>query len=132
MPTFRVNMNVKQKGIIFDKGATKAASRRMVISINDVLAVEGVRRVKAHLGKVLQNPTGYYESRIVVDRKKISRSVSDSNVIYGGWLEGVTSRNKSSRFKGYRTFRMVKQSLATDKVQLAKPIVDKFVREMGG
>ncbi len=130
MPKFRLNVTIKQKGQIFNSSATRAEGRLMVTNINDALAQEGVRRVKSRLGQVLQNPTGYYESRIQVDRRSQYRGISDGGVVYGGWLEGVDSRNKTTRFKGYRTFRIVMQELNRDKERLAQPLVDDYVRRM--
>lgn len=130
MPTFRVNIKVDQKGAIFNASATKAAGQRMTTRINDAIAQEGVNRVKARLGQVLQNPTGYYESRIQVDRRSQYRGITDGGVVYGGWLEGVSSRNKTTRFKGYRTFRIVQQQLSKDTRALAQPLIDQYVQEM--
>lgn len=132
MPRVRINMSVTQKGPIFDAAVSKAAGRRMVIAINDAIAREGVHRALVYLGSVLRNPTGYYESNIRVERRAIQRTVTDNDVVYGGWLEGIDSRNRTTRFKGYWTFRKMKQSLERDKVKLAQPYVYRFVREMGG
>ena len=128
MPTFRLNISVRHKGEIFNAAATNAQARRMVININDALAQEGVNRIRARLNTVLRHPTGFYESNIQVDRRETYRGVSDGGVIYGPWLEGTGSRNKTTRFKGYRTFRTVKQELDRDKEMLAQPYVDEFVR----
>lgn len=130
MPKFRLNVTIKQKGQIFNSSATRAAGRVMTTAINDAIAQEGVRRVKSRLGQVLQHPTGYYESRIQVDRRSQYRGISDGGVVYGGWLEGVDSRNRTTRFKGYRTFRIIKQELDRDKERLAQPLVDDYVRRM--
>ncbi len=102
----------------------------MIIEINEALAKEARTRILAYLGQVLRNPTGYYESNITVERRAIARLVTDNGVVYGGWLEGVDSRNRTTRFKGYRTFRRVKQSIDTDKIKLAEPWVNAFVRRM--
>lgn len=130
MPNFRINIKTHTKGPIFAAAGTKAAAKRMVIDINDAIAEEGVRMVRARLGLVLQNPTGYYESRIAVDRRQTYRGVWDQNVIYGPWLEGTGSRNKTTKFKGYHTFRRVKQDLDGRMDTIARPMVDHFVREM--
>lgn len=130
MPNSRVNVTVKQKGAIFNAAGTKASASRMVVQINDALAQEGVDRVKARLRQVLQHPTGYYQSRITVDRRSTYRGITDGGVVYGGWLEGVSSRNKTTRFKGYRTFRIVQQELNKDKEKLAQPLVNKFISEI--
>lgn len=34
-------------------------------------------------------------------------TIDDSKLVYGPWLEGVSSRNDATRFKGYATFRHV-------------------------
>lgn len=130
MPTFRLNVKATHKGAIFSASATKAEAARMVISINDALAQEGVNRVQARLKTVLKNPTGFYQSNIMVERREIYRGVTDNGVIYGGWLEGVSSRNRTTRFKGYRTFRLVKQDLNRDAERLAQPMVDAYVRRL--
>ena len=132
MPTVRVNIKVQQKGLIFQKSKTKAAANRMVIAANEALAQEGVNRVKARLKNVLKNPTGYYESRIAIERRATYRGITDSGVPYGGWLEGIDSRNATSRFKGYHTFRIVQESMKRDKERIAQPVVDRFVAELNG
>lgn len=129
-PSFRVNVKATHRGQIFNAAATNAQARRMIIAINDAIAVEGVNRVKARLRQVLQNPTGFYESNIQVERREVYRGVTDGGVIYGPWLEGTGSRNKTTRFKGYKTFRTVKQGLDADAEMLAQPYVDDFVRGM--
>lgn len=132
MPNVRINMKVQQKGIIFEKSKTKAAAARLVIKINEAIAQEGVNRVLNRLGTVLKNPTGYYESNITVERRSTYRGITDSGVPYGGWLEGVDSRNKTTRFKGYNTFRIVKATLDKDKESIAQPFVDDFINELNG
>ncbi len=132
MPTFRVNVKVKQKGIIFEKSKTKAAAARMVIRMNEALAQEGVNRVKSRLNQVLRNPTGYYESNITIERRSTYRGVTDSGVPYGGWLEGIDPRNRTTRFKGYHTFRIVQASMAKDKERIAEPHLAQFINEISG
>jgi len=51
-------------------------------------------------------------------------------VVYGGWLEGISSRNKTTRFKGYHAFRVMKEQLNRDKYDLAQPAVTDFVKKM--
>jgi hypothetical protein len=130
MPAFRINVKAHHKGPIFNASATKAAGNRMVININEAIAQEGVNMVRARLDTVLQHPTGYYRSRIAIERRQTYRGIWDQNVIYGGWLEGVTSRNRTSRFKGYRTFRRVKQELDNRQEAIARPMVAQYVREL--
>lgn len=37
--------------------------------------------------------------------------LNDSSVVYGPWLEGVSSRNETTRFRGYGIFRKTKEKL---------------------
>lgn len=60
---------------------------------------------------------GYWESQLSSDRVGDNREVSD-NAIYNCWLEGTSSRNQTSRFKGYRIWRQARQQLR----QMAGPI----------
>lgn len=130
MPNMRVNMDVTQKGTLFNLGARTSAVNRAVVQINDKLAQEAVNRIHQRLGMVLKHPTGFYQSQIMIDRRETYRGVTDNNVVYGGWLEGVSSRNRTTRFKGYHTFRIVRQSMNRDKATLAGPIVIKLRKDL--
>lgn len=132
MPKFRVNVSVTQRGPLFAVAASKARAQRATTEVNEALAQEAKRRVDARLRHVLRNPTGEYQSNIAVLRGERYRGVWDSNSIKGGWLEGVSSRNRITRFKGYRTFRMVQQSMRNDATKLAEPVVAQMVRELNG
>jgi len=60
-----------------------------------------------------RHPTGFYESNVRVSNS--GTEVTDggySGPVYGPWLEGVGSRNATTRFKGYHAFR-----IAAEKVQ---------------
>lgn len=81
-------------------------------------------KVQQRLGKVLQHPTGYYQSRIKTERKSGGYSVNDGRIIYGPWLEGVGSRNRTTRFKGYATFRIVAGQVRAE----AEYVIEEVVR----
>jgi hypothetical protein len=81
---------------------------------------------------VLQNPTGYYTSRLRVDMTMTDSVITDGGVVYGPWLEGTGSRNKTTRFKGYSTFRWVQQKLNRNGPSIAKTALPRYLRRMGG
>jgi hypothetical protein len=116
-------MEVTFTGPLFDGRAEKIVDD-MAIDISKDLATEAYRRVRTRLKSVLKHPTGYYESRVTTDNTSNGAVISDGGVIYGPWLEGEGSRNKSTRFKGYHTFRLVAQSLNKD----ADEIADKSIK----
>ena len=124
------DLQVRATGPVFN-GQARAAITGFITEAEDVVAGEGVNRIKQHLGQVLRNPTGFYESQITSDRQRDDRVVHDRGVVYGPWLEGVSSRNQTTRFKGYRTFRQVTQKLQDDAHNIAeRQVLPKYLRRM--
>lgn len=116
---------VTYTGPLFD-GRAKAAMGDFANEIENDVANYGVDLVRARLDKVLKHPTGYYRSHVT----QTDGHINDSNVVYGPWLEGVGSRNKKSRFKGYKTFRLVFQELDDKAGPMAADLLPKYVERM--
>lgn len=130
MPGFFA-VDLSKKGPIF-RNPTPVIARFLDRSGKGV-AEEGKNRVLRRLGTVLQHPTGYYESQIQTEKVLGNWEVNDSRrVVYGPWLEGTGSRNATTRFKGYRTFRLVKQELDMDMPVLLRPYVAELMKELNG
>jgi len=73
--------------------------------------------------------TGHY-ARSINGRMTgtLNGELTDSGVVYGPWLEGVSSRNDATRFKGYGIFRRTR-----DKLQgMARGIIDKHIKRAVG
>lgn len=121
-------------GPIFDGPVRQAIMRRYIEATLEQLAVDGVHEVQMRLDDVLVNPTGFYRSNIQFSRVERSRIITDSNVIYGPWLEGIGSRNQTTRFKGYKTFRYVTQKLRKYAGPFANAMLERggFLRELNG
>jgi hypothetical protein len=91
----------------------------------------GFNMVHARLRRVLKHPTGYYQSFIQTERKVDSTEINDGwptsgTPVYGPWLEGTGSRNSPvTRFKGYRTFRLVAQRMNAQ----VGPKADRILRQ---
>ena len=60
------------------------------------------------------------------------RQLEAGPIVYGAWLEGTGSRNASTRFKGYRTFRLVTQELNHRAVKMAEVVLQPYLRKMNG
>ena len=115
-------------GPLFD-GRADVASDSLCQRIETQAATRGRDMVRANLDKVLKHPTGRYRAGIVVERATRTR-VSDGGAIYGPWLEGTGSRNRSTRFKGYATFRRTTAQLAREARGVAAPLVAEYVEVM--
>lgn len=71
-------------------------------------------------------PTGYYESHVHTSNAFGGLEIGDgghAGPVYGPWLEGVGSRNITTRFKGYHTFRKVTTLLERHIVEIAERIL---------
>ncbi|HET6286351.1 MAG TPA: hypothetical protein VFG15_06335 [Amycolatopsis sp.] len=88
---------------------------------------QGLADVQANLNTSIRNPTPYYETQITSERRGDEQVVHDRDVIYGPWLEGTGSRNQTTRFKGYASFRRAAQELEGQVGGILAPIVDRAV-----
>lgn len=120
-----IEVDVHSHGPVFD-GRASAAVRAFERAAEQEIAETGVNLVRSELSRVLRHPTGYYSSRVSAD----GNQVNDGGVIYGPWLEGVGSRNKTTRFKGYFTFRRVGQRLDRQAKHIAGRVLPKYLRRM--
>lgn len=124
-------IDLQLSGPLFD-GRAAAALDDYTEAVEEELSARGVRLVRHHLRRVLRNPTGFYEAHIRDRAVTDGRLVTDSRVIYGPWLEGVGERNRTTRFKGYATFRIVSGQLNRSAVYHAESIIDPYLARMGG
>jgi hypothetical protein len=121
-------VEVTAKGPVFD-GRAKAALAAFERAAEDAVADYGVTAVRETLHGVLRNPTGHYESTIHSDRSGPNAEVLDGT-IYGPWLEGTGSRNHTTRFKGYATFRRTTQKIQARAAEIAERHLPPYLRRM--
>ena len=75
--------------------------------------------------------TGNYRRNISTSVKTLSARIDDGGVIYGPWLEGITSRNGSRpRFPGYSSFRKASQKMEKDRDGVFRKTLNEYVRKM--
>lgn len=103
-----INTRTQYNGPLFDTRA-----RRVFDDLREELEEEAAEYVLDHIQQTFhthfKHPTGYYESNVRI-RPSMGggHQVWDGGMagpVYGPWLEGVGSRNATTRFKGYRAFR---------------------------
>jgi hypothetical protein len=97
--------------------ATRVAKAAETIETElETAAIDSVRNV---IRSKATTRTGRYERAVTSNRMGDSSRIHDGGIIYGPWLEGTSSRNSSTSFKGHHQFY-----LATLEVQRkAKNIV---------
>ena len=105
------------KGPLFDNpddNLTRAANR----ALTDI-AVMGANKVKEQLypghGRVTANLRNHVGGNLV---KSLHAQIDagearyGANLVYASWVEGTSSRNKTTRFGGYHMFQNVKDWLS--------------------
>jgi hypothetical protein len=88
------------------------------------LSVSEAKKGKASKGHYRRN----VDSRI----RGLTAVIHDSNVVYGPWLEGTSARNRTTRFKGYGSFRRTGQWLNHSMSRFIRQVEPQIVRELGG
>jgi len=121
-----INVTAKLKGPFFGANLN-AWMDAAAQDAKEAVAQEAVDLMHIQLDRVLKNPTGYYRSHIQKERQGKDWHVHDDNVVYGGWLEGVSSRNQSTRFKGYHSFRLVLQDIRKVAIDIAAKVFSQHV-----
>lgn len=125
------NVEVIANGPLFDGRAPLLADRFLVEAMA-VIAEAAEETVDRNLAASIRHPSDppYYQSQINVARRDLDLVVNDNDVIYGPWLEGVGSRNKTTRFKGYTSFRRAQQEIDQKVDILVYPTLARFITEV--
>ena len=114
MPITQVKVNLR--GPFFTVNVPVVIVGAVDAGIKDTVA-EGERDIKMQLYPGHGQDTGRYKGSIHGEMVKSFHGVVRSSgksgkpVIYENWLEGVSSRNQVTRFKGYAMYRNAFQRL---------------------
>ena len=123
-------IEIKLTGPLFD-GRAPVMATRIVSDIADRVAAFALEAWQHNLDGSIQHPTPYYETQVRIEKTGVTdRSVNDRGVIYGPWLEGTGSRNRTTRFKGYSSLRKARQSTIAAVPRLAEDAVKRLVQEL--
>lgn len=125
---FEARTKVVPSGPIFD-GTGPAILRQGIVDARDKTIEEGLNEVQAGTS-VFQHPTGRYYGALRVVKTERSAKVEPGRLPYVAWVEGTSSRNRTTRFKGYKVFERAFNRFAAYAVDLfwshLKPYVDKL------
>lgn len=117
-----LDVRVTRRGPLLDGTAPRHIAR----ATNDIereVAQHARTLVDRRLNAVLRRQTPYYRTRITAVRTGGDWEVTDQGVIYGPWLEGTGSRNRTTRFKGYWTFRTVSRQVDGNADRIAERVL---------
>lgn len=124
-----IRADVTISGPVFDSDVNAKVGRH----IDAAQASVGqfiVDRVRQRLDNVLVNPSGNYRASVKASVLQESTLITDGGIVYGPWLEGTSSRNDRSRFKGYAVFRRTLDEVQEQVPQLVEDEVRQLVKEL--
>lgn len=122
-------IRIELTGTALRPAARRAVMARGLRNMLGVVTGHGVTVVRDRYS-VFKNPTGYYESRTVAKVSGDPFMVWDSDVVYGPWLEGVSRRNATTRFKGYHSFRRATGQIQRDVPRVVAPVLNRLVGQL--
>jgi hypothetical protein len=111
-------------------GAVRELTNEAETFLNDRLKPQAGGGVYKNLSPADGGSTGHYRRSISTELKQLNALITDGGVIYGPWLEGISSRNTSTRFKGYSSFRRAAQFASEKSERVFKAYVARFVRSV--
>lgn len=121
--------SIHASGPMFD-GRAQHEVVSFMTELKGVVADQASADVHAIANSAFKNPTPYYETQIHRFRRGINEVVNDRGIIYGPWLEGTGSRNKTTRFKGYHLWRLATRSAYYAVPRLARAVLARHLRGM--
>jgi len=123
--------NIRRWGLRMVQQCIEAGEQRLDMMLRPRSAPLGVYLTHAQAGRGKAS-TGHYRRNVHGFQIGLFGRISDGGVVYGPWLEGTSSRNKTTRFKGYRSFRRTHQWINKNKAKIIRPIINLMERDLGG
>jgi hypothetical protein len=124
---------VTVSGPLFDS-RDHAVLDAMCEDIARTVANAGAGIMDDYLETVIRHPSNppFYQQHIGVSdgSSLFEKDIDDDGVIYGPWLNGTGSRNRTTRFKGYSHFRLTTQRLELEANAIAERVARPYVARM--
>jgi hypothetical protein len=127
----KVRIIVKAQGPLYD-GSAPAIVHAWSDQVKRDIAQEGVNRLKSFAMDKSGRATGRYQSEIQTSTLSFNDIRIHDPIVYGPWLEGSSTRNRSTRFKGYHLWRKTAQALEEDAPKIAEKRMPELVARLGG
>lgn len=132
---YDLNIKTRTSGPLF-RGVAKTELDAAMAAVQREVAEYAEFQWQMNMTDSFQNATGRYQSHVGILKRDADLVVNDgypsSGLLYGPWLEGVGTRNQTTRFKGYFAMRRARNSVGQKVAAIAKPIIDAFIAKANG
>lgn len=127
-----LSIEISASGPVFD-GRAERACERLVGDAVEAVAEAGETAAVQLMQHYFKHPRPWYWLQITTAHPGLYTAVvHDRDIVYGPWLEGISERNRTSRFKGYHHWRQARSELTSRIPVLVEPVVTDRVAEMRG
>jgi hypothetical protein len=125
-------LELRTSGPLFD-GRAPAEVRKIRAEIIRLHVREGKRQIKAELSRGRGVDTGEYK-RGIKGRSRRGRfgKVWALDARISAWLEGVSSLNRKSRFKGYGVWTAANEDVVRRSDSITNEAGDRLAKKLGG
>jgi len=124
------DFTVRVSGPFFDVRASRLIDQ-MCTEMQQEVAHLALDQWQLNAETTFKEPTGRYQEHMQVAKRDGADVVTDgwpaSGLQYGPWLEGLGSRNRTTRFKGYWNLKRAYEYALSNWQAVAQPIVDKWM-----
>lgn len=133
--TLRVTADVEAGGPIFEPGRAKAVLDAWAHDTARELGDQGVTELRAFPMDKTGRARGGFQANVhseVNGPVARIRGPMIRGVTWAPWLEGTSTRNSSTGFKGYRLFRKTRLSLQRKAVDVGQRVMRRYIGDLGG
>lgn len=127
-----MDISIEKSGPVFD-GRADRAYREFTRKSDNELGDAAEKLVLQNLNTSIRRNFHVYTSTIhSTSSGALSHTVHDGGhpSVYGPWLEGTGSRNRTTRFKGYFSFRRAVQELESRAESIVQRVLDRYIERM--
>ena len=116
----------------FLEGRDTQIIRKFFDDAKKLISKTGEEEIKQRIGARAQHPTGDFAGAVITKDFKKGRTITAEypQILRGPWLEGTSTRNQSTRFKGYRLFRLTYRRLRKNVSQLVRGLFERAMSDL--
>jgi hypothetical protein len=133
--TTRIKIDVAAdvRGVVLE-GKGGPIMREFFDKAKTLVAKTGQDELKQRASSAPKHPKGRFSDSIVVKDFAKGRTIMADypQTLYGPWLEGTSTRNESTRFKGYRMFKLTRGRLRKNVGPLVQDLFNEAVAKLRG
>lgn len=129
----KIDVAAEVRGIVLE-GRGGPVMREFFDKAKTLVAKSGEDELRQRATSAPRHPKGRFAGAIVTKDFAKGRTVMADypQTLYGPWLEGTSTRNTSTRFKGYRMFKLTRGRLRKNVGPLVQELFEQAVRKLQG